>query len=215
MKQLCGECPQNLSDGFLMKLTKLSCSQSCLPCLSEWSKCNSLPTESRIGALPGLLCEDHSDASSSASPDLVYACWCEQMLDSHEAYPIFGWNVIIIDRISRRPSCTNCEDIFPDDKFHEVVFRRSIEKLMASNVWAFEYVQLNRLSKVHCTALLALILRWDRRSWLCMLLLQQFAAFIFMQSSIIMLQVGIQVQGLFTETHKARFQIAETLDTWV
>jgi len=48
-----------------------------------------------------------------------------------------------------------------------------------------------------------------------MLLLQQFAAFIFMQSSIIMLQVGIQVQGLFTETHKARFQIAETLDTRV
>ena len=145
-----------ISDGFLMKLTEPSCSPFGSPCLSDRGKCNSLPTvETCCGSIPYpcLLCENRLDASSSASPDFINACWCEQMLDSHQAYTLFGlsWGGIIIDSFSWSPCWTNCEDILPDDKFHLGVFCLRIPKLTAGNIWAFEDEHLCRLGKVHCT----------------------------------------------------------------
>jgi hypothetical protein len=80
-----GHGPFKIVFKFLLKLTKLPCSQYGLPYLSVRSMCNGAPTELRRRTLRRLLYEDCSDASCSASPDLIHTSWREKMLGTNTA----------------------------------------------------------------------------------------------------------------------------------
>ena len=145
-------CPRltSTSDGFLMKLTKNSCSYSGFLCLFQRDTRNTLPAEKTCRrSIPFLclLCENCSSASPSAAPDLGNALWLEQMLNSNQAYALIGGMVFI-----GRFSWSSCEDIFPDCETHSFVFFLCVHKFMTSNIVAFENDQLWSLRKAHCAA---------------------------------------------------------------
>ena len=120
------DCLQVFSDSYLLKLTKLPCSQYGLPCLSERGKCNSFPTKSCRWMMFCLLCEDCSDASCSASLLLVHTSWREKMLDANTADAALVSRSIIIASIVERNTgqklWTKFDDILLDGTSHWVIF---------------------------------------------------------------------------------------------
>jgi len=101
-------------DGVHVKLAKLSCFNSSLPCLNIRSSCDSIPSEGRrsrrIHPLPCLFYEDRSDTSSPTGHSFESIRSSEEMLDANQA--VIGWAIIarVTDRNSSRSHCSNFKD---------------------------------------------------------------------------------------------------------